>query len=195
MNIDKERVRSKKYRDENYAKELARSKTYYLGHKHEVCAKTRKYQKDNPGKVAAQKRRYVKNNPWILAYRAAWANNPKRKLARRISNGINRSLRYGGGKGGHWEDIVGYSLRQLSARLRKTMPDGYSWNDFLSGDLHIDHIIPLAVFNFRTPKDLDFHRAWALSNLQLLPAKKNLQKSNKIDRPFQPSLAFGGFHA
>jgi len=31
-------------------------------------------------------------------------------------------------------------------------------------------------------------RCWALSNLRLLPAKENMIKHNKLDRPFQPAL-------
>ncbi|GAI61384.1 unnamed protein product, partial [marine sediment metagenome] len=35
---------------------------------------------------------------------------------------------------------------------------------------------------------IDFKRCWALENLRLLPAKENMVKHNKLDRPFQPAL-------
>lgn len=70
------------------------------------------------------------------------------------------------------------------------MPKGYTWADFMAGRLHIDHKVPLAAFNFTTSEDLDFKRAWALSNLQLLPEADNIAKSDSLDGPFQPSLGF-----
>lgn len=109
------------------------------------------------------------------------------KLKHRMRNGINFRLRYGKG-GRSWLSLVDYTIDQLEQRLKKTMPIGYTWDDFLGGGLHVDHIIPVSVFNFTKPEHIDFKRCWALDNLQLLPAKDNLIKSNKIDKPFQPSL-------
>jgi len=55
-------------------------------------------------------------------------------------------------------------------------------------DYHIDHIIPQSAFNYETPKDLDFKKCWALTNLQILSSVENMKKSAKLDKPFQPSL-------
>jgi len=100
---------------------------------------------------------------------------------------IKRSLR-NNKNGYHWEIFVDYTLSDLIKRLNNTMPEGYTWQDFLSGELHIDHIIPKSAFNFTRPEHTDFKRCWALSNLRLLPAKENRIKYNKLDRPFQPAL-------
>jgi len=89
---------------------------------------------------------------------------------------------------GHWESLVGYTLADLIKRLDKTMPQGYAWQDLLTGKLHIDHITPINAFNFTKPEHTDFKRCWALSNLRLLPAKENLIKGARLDRPFQPAL-------
>jgi len=88
-----------------------------------------------------------------------------------------------------WEYLVDYTLDDLKKHLKKTMPKGYTWQDYIDGKLHIDHIIPIAVHNFTRFEHIDFKRAWALSNLQLLPARENLLKSDKITKPFQASLA------
>ena len=112
-------------------------------------------------------------------------------LKHRVLSAFHQSLkRRGGKKMGRWSGVLGYGVDQLKDRLASTMPDGYSWDDFLSGRLHIDHIVPLAAFNYERETDIDFHRAWALSNLRLLPALENLTKSARLEEPFQPSLCF-----
>jgi hypothetical protein len=110
-----------------------------------------------------------------------------------IATGMRHCLKDGKNER-HWEELVGYSWDRLKTRLIKTLPIGYTWEDFMVGDLHIDHIIPKRVFNYEKPEDIDFQRCWSLSNLQLLPAKENMSKSGKIAKPFQPSLTFPSYH-
>lgn len=86
------------------------------------------------------------------------------------------------------EAVLGYTIKELHARLLHTMPAGHTWDDFLSGALHIDHEIPLAAFNFISEDDYDFKRAWALSNLRLLPAAANFAKGDRLLAAFQPCL-------
>lgn len=121
------------------------------------------------------------------------ATDLKFALENRVRTGIYMSLRRKGSKkyGMRWESLVGYDRDALHARLERTMPTGYTWDDFLSGRLHVDHIVPLAVHNYQSAEDRDFKRAWALENLQLLPVAENLSKSAKLSVPFQPSLSFG----
>lgn len=114
-------------------------------------------------------------------------------LEQRVRCGIYQSLRKVGAKknGARWEGLVGYNTDALHRRLKRTMPAGYTWDDFIAGKLHIDHIVPLAAHNYQTADDPDFRRAWALTNLQLLPAAENLAKSASLSAPFQPSFSFG----
>ena len=84
--------------------------------------------------------------------------------------------------------MVGYTLDGLIKHLKNTVPIDNTWSDYLNGDLHIDHIIPIKVFNFTTSKHADFKRCWALKNLRLLSAKKNIIKGAKLTKPFQPAL-------
>lgn len=108
-------------------------------------------------------------------------------LNQKIKRAIQHSLK-GNKNGRGWERLVGYTLEDLFRRLKSTMPEDYDWQDFLKGKLHIDHIIPISVFNFTDSEHIDFKRCWALENLQLLPAKENLRKYNKLTNPFQPAL-------
>lgn len=122
-------------------------------------------------------------------------------LNNRMSCSIRDCLKRGVKNRIHWEYSVGYTLKDLERRLRKTIPNSYVWKDFLSGELHIDHIIPIRLFQFDSPEDKEFKQCWSLCNLRLLPSKENAAKRDKITNPillglllkqeksFQPALA------
>jgi len=44
--------------------------------------------------------------------------------------------------------------------------------------MHIDHIKPVASFNYTTTECVDFKKCWALKNLQPLWATDNLSKGS-----------------
>ena len=95
-----------------------------------------------------------------------------------ISCAINRSLK-GAKNGLHWENIVGYTVADLIQTLEKDFRDGMTWDNY--GPLwHIDHMIPLARFEYDSPEDPEFKKAWALNNLQPLWANENRLKSDKF---------------
>ena len=183
---EKERAYFKQYylehKEELEKKQRAYSKQYYIKHKGEQRERNKAYlkqwRKENPEKYRKTKNQYAK---------CRYKTDIKFNLNTRICRAIGKALK-GNKNGKHWEDLVGYSLAGLTKRLKKTMPKGYTWQDYLNGDLHIDHITPIAVFNFTKPEHVDFKRCWALNNLRLLPARENLIKNAKLIRPFQPTL-------
>ena len=132
-----------------------------------------------------------KNNP---DYFSQYVKNKcktdlKFNLNFKMRNAIGKCLKNNKSKAGrNWESLIYYTLIDLIKRLKETMSTGFTWKDFISGELHIDHIIPIDVFNFTKPEHTDFKRCWALSNLRLLSARENIIKSNKLIRPFQPTL-------
>ena len=108
-----------------------------------------------------------------------------------MANAIRISLRKKSSKKvGRWESLVGYTVDDLRQHLLSTLPAGATWDDFLAGKMEIDHRVPLSAFNYQSESDLDFRRAWAMKNLQLLWTKDNQSKSDSLCEPFQPSLAF-----
>lgn len=174
-NRNKIRERVKQWRNNNieYMKEY--NKKYYQKNKGEMDKQAKQWRKDNSEKI----NRYQKDK---------YKTDLKYNLNGRIRKVIRKSL--GSNKNGHhWETLVGYTLIDLIKRLEKTMPINYNWNDYLEGKLHIDHIIPISVFNFDKPEHPDFKRCWALENLRLLSARENIRKHNKLTKPFQPALA------
>lgn len=120
------------------------------------------------GKIGVKQREWKKQK-YDLVYR----------LNKRMSIGMWNALK-GKKNYNHWEDLAGYTYTELKNRLSATMPKGYTWADFLSGELHIDHIIPKSLYNYNSPDDAEFKKCWALNNLQLLPATENISKGNKV---------------
>ncbi len=176
----------------NPEKNRARSKRWSANNQEKHRMWTRVYIEKNPDYL----RKWVSANP-EKSKAANKRNNDKKistplgRLRNNISCAIRKSLR--GNKGGkHWETLVGYTLADLREHLEKQFTKEMSWERL--HEMHIDHKIPLAVFNFNTTEDYDFKSAWALENLQPLWAKDNLSKGAKLESPFQPSLliASGG---
>jgi hypothetical protein len=91
--------------------------------------------------------------------------------------------------GNTWQSLVGFSLSQLKAHIEKQFLPGMTWENYGKDGWEIDHRIPLVAHNFSSFDQLDFQRAWSLKNLRPLWASENRSKSDKIEIPFQPSLA------
>ncbi len=85
--------------------------------------------------------------------------------------------------------MVGYTTEELKEHLETQFKKGMAWDNY-GKKWHIDHIIPRSKFNYIYYDDIDFKRCWALTNLQPLWAKENIQKSDKVDKDFQPFLSF-----
>lgn len=165
---------------------------WYIINRERVKEATRKWQTANPEKVREATRKWHIANAERGRDAARRANKKKYstqegKLNILMGKGIRNSLK-AKKQGRHWEDLIGYTIQELKIRLKKTMPKDYTWKDLMNGKLHIDHIIPISVFNFERPENPDFKKCWSLMNLRLLPAKENQSKGAKLDRPFQPSL-------
>jgi len=186
----------KQYREDNLEKIRENKKQWKKNNPDKVREQKRRYCEKNPEKNKEYNKQWRKENPEMIKKYKAIKNKQERNrrrtdlkfnLNRKIVTGVWKSLN-GNKNGRSWEDIVGYSCIELIKRLKKTIPEGYMWEDFLKGRLHIDHIIPKKVFNFSRPEHPDFKRCWALKNLRLLPAKENLKKGCKLSKPFQPAL-------
>ena len=188
-NKEKRKEKNKQYREKHHEKELKRKRLYYRNNLEKIKEDSKQYYNKNSKEMQERMYQWRKNNP---GYMYQWRKNNHRtdlkfNLNDRMRRAINHSLK-GNKNGRHWETLVGYTLDDLVKGLKKTMPEGYCWEDCINGRLHLDHKIPISVFNFEKPEHIDFKRCWALKNLQLLPARENLIKSNKLEKPFQLSL-------
>lgn len=177
---------SSSYRKKNPGKSKDIIKKWFKDNPHKNREAVKRYQDKNRDMVREKHRKYnaehpEKNREITKRYR----NTPKGKLRHSISNGILRSLN-GNKDGKCWALLLDYSIDQLKHHIEKQFKDGMSWENY--GQWHIDHKIPISVFNFETPDDIDFKKCWELKNLQPMWALENIRKRDKLDKPFQPSL-------
>jgi len=192
-NPEKARERKEKWEKNNPEKVKECSKKWRKNNPEKTKEYEKQYHKDNSDKIKERQKKWYNNNiEKVREYQNQYQNHRykidlKYNLSRKMSRTIRKSLK-GNKAGKHWEDLVGYTLNDLIKHLKKTMPEGYGWSDYLEGKLGLDHKIPISIFNYTNIRHLDFQRCWALKNLQLLPKEKNRIKRNKLNRPFQPSL-------
>ena len=176
-NIENEK-KIKEYQKQWRKDNLKYTKQYCRDNSEKLSKHSRQYYQDNREKVNKRINQYTKNKRKI---------NLKFNLNNKIRIMINRSLK-GNKNGHHWENLVGYTLDNLIKHLKKTMPKNYTWQDYMEGKLHVDHKIPISVWDFDKSEHVNFKKCWALSNLQLLLAEENLIKHAKLDKPFQMGL-------
>jgi hypothetical protein len=105
--------------------------------------------------------------------------NPVRK----ISENISRSIRYHISKNGKSTfDILPYTIEELFNRLKKTLPEGITWENYLenTNSFHIDHIIPQSIYTFESIEDEEFLKCWNLRNLRIISKKENISKNGRL---------------
>jgi hypothetical protein len=161
---------NKKYRKQYYQNNhevISKCKKEYYDKNRELCLECHnKYKQTEKGKDVMRKsaKKHYENN----------------KASSCISRRMRRSL--GDNKvNRHWEDLVGYNLKQLKAHIESLFQLGMSWDNYGLHGWHIDHKIPISAFNITSYICEDFQKCWALENLQPLWAEDNLRKSNKME--------------
>jgi hypothetical protein len=91
---------------------------------------------------------------------------------------MNSVLRYNK-KSKATEQLLGCSVSEFAVRFQSQFEEGMTWEKFLAGEIHIDHIVPCALFDLSLPDEQAecFH----FSNLQPLWATDNLRKPKYVD--------------
>lgn len=189
-NKDKRKEYSKQYVQNNREKMRDTAKRYYHDNKEHCQSRALQYYHDNKEeRMAYQKQRFqqeenlTKRRQWQSEWsKHQYRTNPHRKLRMSMSNAINRSLRYNQGNknGNSWMELVNYTIDELKQHLENQFTEGMSWEKFLNGEIHIDHIRPVSSFDITSIDCKDFQECWSLENLQPLWAEDNLKKWAKI---------------
>ena len=179
LNRESIALQKKKAHEENPEYDRKRSRCHYEANKVLYIARAKEYYETHKEKHINQSKEWaLKNREKRLEvcrkFNHKFRSTPKGNLSSTISKRMNESLRKGMKSGRHWEDLVSFTIDQLKTHLEKLFTPEMTWDNY--GTVwHIDHKIPIALFNFERPDDIDFRICWSLKNLQ----------------PFQPAFAIG----
>lgn len=154
----------------------------------EECKKKlkRHYAKKYYKKPSAEKRRNYRNknkdriNAWFREYNAERRKNPKHRISSRMYSAVRTELKKMVSKPSTTKTIQGlFTNEELYSHLESLFTDGMSWENI--NEWHIDHIRPIASFNYDSVDHPDFKKCWSLNNLQPLWAADNIAKGDKWD--------------
>lgn len=113
-------------------------------------------------------------------YRRRYVQNPRFRASELIRSRIKKALRERPGtQSPTVEKVLGYTMDEFRSWFESRFREGMSWDAFFDGDIHIDHIRPLSMFDLTN--DDEMRRAWALSNIQPLWAWENREKGARDD--------------
>jgi len=166
----RDNTESLKQYSKQYSKDNAKWKKQYM----------KKYCKDNAEQARQREKQWRKDNPEkSRKIRRRRLLNPRNRLSDNISSVIGVSLK-GNKNGKHWESIVNFTLEELRLHLESLFRVGMTWNNHSKRGWHIDHIVPISLWKFKSYEDEEFKECWALENLQPLWAEENQLKGNRI---------------
>lgn len=107
------------------------------------------------------------------------SNDPKYRLGVRTRTAVYTCLKEANvAKYRSTFDILDYTLEELMSHLESLFTDGMTWDNY--GEWHVDHIIPMCSFEFKSVECEGFKECWSLDNLQPLWGVDNLEKGSKI---------------
>lgn len=108
-----------------------------------------------------------------------WAKQPKNKLNLLVQTAV-RNLMVGIQKTSKYLKYLPFTIKELRVHMENQFDDWMSWENY--GLWHIDHIRPVASFEFTSMEDEDFKKCWALENLQPLKDTENMRKNHYYNK-------------
>jgi len=127
--------------------------------------------------LSVRERDRSKRNRRKVGYRKNMSSS--KKLLRRMSNGILRSLRCKKSKR-RWQTLVGYTVGDLKKHLESLFQPGMTWDNYGINGWHIDHVFPQSRLVMDGPDDPTFKFCWSLLNLQPLWSDDNIDKADLV---------------
>lgn len=106
-----------------------------------------------------------------------WYKRKKNKITTCVGNRVYETLGSSLDRKKLWE-ILGYTYEEFVKHIEKRFQPGMTWDNH--GEWEIDHIIPIAFFRFKSPKEVEFKMCWRLENIQPLWKHQNRQKNNRV---------------
>jgi ribosomal protein L28 len=158
--------------EEFIIKSRERAKKWYKKNIEHVKQYQREYNKENHAYVSARQLRVEKER-----YHTDPNFNITLKLRKRLRGALYAQFVLKKGK--RTLDFLGCSLDQFKFYFEAKFTEGMSWDNFLAGKIHIDHIIPCASFDLIKPEEQA--KCFHYTNLQPLWCEDNIRKGARLD--------------
>ena len=187
-NPDKKLESDRKSYEKLKEKKLAQKKEYYIKKKEEILSKRKEYAANNKEKISENNKRYRQDNLEYLKERnrdyqrkhckilsikkqQLINSTPLRKFKERIRLLVKGSFyRLKHNKNRRTSQILGADWEIVKKHFVSQFKDGMTWEAFIAGDIHVDHIQPLA--SAKTEEELialchytNLQPLWCLDNL------------------------------
>jgi len=150
--------------------------SYYDRNRESQLKRVKNYQQENPDKVSRTRlKRIDKMNKYAREYKKAKFNSdPLFKLSCNLRRSISHAFS-GKRKSKNSIKLLGCPFADAKKHLERLFQPGMTWENY--GKWHLDHKIPLSSAN----NIESLEKLWYYTNLQLLWAKDNLTKSDKLN--------------
>jgi len=191
-------IKSKVYREQNREKLIQKSKNYYNKNKDVISKNGKEYRsrpevkermkilnKEYKEKNKERLKKYREDNKLkIREYSRIRCNEKSRTdISFRILKNLRSRIRFALKKGqiikaDTTENLLGCSVPDFKKYFTSLFTKDMTWDRFMAGEIHIDHIIPCAKFDLtqESQQRICFH----YTNLQPLWKVDNLKKGTKI---------------
>ena len=169
INRKEERIRSKKWYQNNKDKSQESHKEYYQVNQDRIRSMSWHWYQLNKEKKKKQRKEHYQDTKGNMS--------GQHRANRAMSRSIWKALK-GNKNGRRWEKLVGYTLHDLITHLELLFDTKMNWGNYGSY-WHIDHIKPKSLFKYDSQESSGFKECWALENLQPLEAIENIKKGNR----------------
>lgn len=192
--VECNKERARKYRMMNLEKCRERDKNYYYANKERNKDKRREYYNANRDKIINRSRIYYENNTSKVISRVKeYSHNNNKRIMRmrkykrrQINNNTQIAIKW------RLSCLLRKSINKYAqtGKIMSSKKYGIDYGAIIAhlgphpntlgikGKFHIDHIVPLSIFDLNDPEQIKL--AFAPENHQWLEAKKNMKKHNKI---------------
>lgn len=162
------------------AEEIAKSRADMMAYRESVRA-ARVAEREKKAKCSDDRKFLVENELFDQNFIEAvlWERlRSHMKKQRRRKKGCYLSLvKRGLGIDGAMRKTLGYGIGDLRQSIESQFAPWMSWPLLLTGEIHIDHIIPASAFDLTDPDEC--RACYGIENLQPLGAIDNIKKSNR----------------
>ena len=128
-----------------------------------------------PGESPAERyRRLYQTDPAFAANERLRRQAKKHDVWGCIQSRIRDAVKSKRPKGGTLFEFLGYSADDLKQHIERQFDRRMSWQRFMSGEIHIDHVRPVASFDLSSESQIK--ECWALPNLRPCWKSENIRK-------------------